>query len=86
MRVCTQKLDRKGGDSPVSGCTKLNYRVILFFVSNYGKQVWNLQKVISLRTIKDCRFEIRDGVKCVYCIKQAYKFLLKEEVWFSAVL
>ena len=60
MRVCTQKLDRKGGDSRVSGCTKLNYRVILFFVSNYGKQVWNLQKVISLRTIKDCRFEIID--------------------------
>ena len=36
-----------------------------------------------------CRFEIIDGVKYVYCIKHAYKFLLKEQVHtigFVAVL
>ena len=41
---------------------------------------------ISLRTIKICRFEIIDGVKYVYCIKHAYKFLLREQVGFAAVL
>ena len=41
--------------------------------------MWNLQKAFSLRTIKICRFEIIDGVKYVYCIKQAYKFLLREK-------
>ena len=30
--------------------------------------------------IKVCRFEIIDGVKYVYCIKHAYKFLLSEQV------
>ena len=49
------------------------------------KKVWNLQKAFSLRTIKICRFEIIDGVKYV-CIKHAYKFLLREQVWFAAVL
>ena len=36
--------------------------------------------------IKVCRFEIIDGVKYVYCIKHAYKFLLREQVGFAAVL
>ena len=58
-------------------------------VSNYGKQnrrkVWNLQKTFSLRTIKICRFEIIDGVKYVYCIKHAYKFLLREQLGFAAI-
>ena len=45
--------------------------LILFFVSNHGKQerwctkpkkVWNLQKAFSLRTVIICRFEIIDGV------------------------
>ena len=40
----------------------------------------------SLRTIKLCRFEIIDGVKYVYCIKHAYKFLLREQLGFAAVL
>ena len=40
----------------------------------------------SLRTIKICRFEIIDGVKYVYCIKHAYKFVLREQEWFAAVL
>ena len=50
------------------------------------KKVWNLQKAFSLRTIKVSRFEIIDGVKYVYCIKHAYKFLLTEQVGFAAVL
>ena len=50
-----------------------------------GKQ--NRKKCgISLRTIKVCRFEIIDGVKYVYCIKHAYKFLLREQLGFVAVL
>ena len=61
-----------------------------FFVSIRGKQhrkkVWNLQKALSLCTNKICRFEIIDGVKYVYCIKHAYKFLLREQVGFAAVL
>ena len=48
--------------------------------------MWNLQKAFSLRTIKVCRFEIIDGIKYVYCIKHAYKFLLREQVGFAAVL
>ena len=40
----------------------------------------------SLRTIKICRFEIIDGVKYVYCIKHANKFVLREQVGFAAVL
>ena len=47
---------------------------------------WNLQKAFSLLTIKICRFEIKDGGKYVYCIKHAYKFLLREQVGFAAVL
>ena len=50
------------------------------------KKVWNLQKAFSLHTIKICRFEIIDGVKYVYCIKHAYKFLLREQVGVAAVL
>ena len=34
--------------------------------------------------IKICRFEIIDGVKYVYCIKHAYKFVLREQVGFAA--
>ena len=40
----------------------------------------NLQKAFSLRTIKVWQFEIIDGVKYVYCIKHAYKFLLREQI------
>ena len=32
------------------------------------------------------RFEIIDGVKFVYCMKHAYKFHLREQVGFAAVL
>ena len=44
--------------------------------------------LLSLCTNKICRFEICiiDGVKYVYCIKHAYKFLLKEQVGFAVVL
>ena len=52
---------------------------------NRGKQ--NRKSVeFSLRTIKICRFEIIDGVKYVYYIKHAYKFVLREQVGFAAVL
>ena len=50
------------------------------------EKVWNLQKAFSLRSIKVCRFEMIDGVKYVYCIKHAYKFLLREHEGFAAVL
>ena len=43
-------------------------------------------KAFSLRTIKVCPFEIIDGVYYVYYIKHAYKFLLREQVWFTAVI
>ena len=43
-------------------------------------------KGISLRVIKVFRFEIIDGVKYVYCIKHAYKFLLREQIGFAAVI
>ena len=46
----------------------------------------NLQKAFSLRTIKVCQFEIIDGVKYVYCIKLAYKFLPREQEAIAAVL
>ena len=49
-----------------------------------GKQ--NRKSVEFFFTIKICRFEIIDGVKYVYCIKQAYKFVLREQVGFAAVL
>ena len=42
--------------------------------------------VFSKRTIKVSRFEIIDGVQYVYCIKHAYKFLLREQVGFAAIL
>ena len=45
-----------------------------------GKQ--NRKSVEFFFTIKICRFEIIDGVKYVYCIKHAYKFLLGEQVGF----
>ena len=52
-----------------------------------GKKCGILKKVFSLRTINVCRFEIIDGVKYVYCIiHAAYKFLLREEEGFAAVL
>ena len=50
------------------------------------KKVWNLQNALSSCTNKICRFEIIDGVKYFYCIKHAYKFLLREQVGFAAVL
>ena len=53
---------------------------------NKTKKSVDLQKAFSLSTIKICRFEIIDGVKYVYCIKHAYKFLLREQVGFAAVL
>ena len=43
---------------------------------NKTEKVRNLQKAISLRLIKVCRFEIHvilDSVRYVYCIKHAYK-------------
>ena len=55
-------------------------------VNKTEKRVWNLQKAFSLRTIKICRFEIKDGVKYVYCIKHAYNILLREQVGFAVVL
>ena len=55
-------------------------------VKQNRKKVWNLQKALSLRTIKVCRLEIIDEIKYVYCIKHAYKFLLREQVGFAAVL
>ena len=42
--------------------------------------------LLPLCTNKICQFEIIDGVKNVYCIKHAYKFLLKEQVGFAVVL
>ena len=56
--------------------------LILFFVSNKTEK----SVEFSLRTIKVCRFDIIDGVKYVYCIKHAYKFLLRKQVGFAAVL
>ena len=47
---------------------------------NKTEKVWNLQKAFSLRTMKA---EIIDGVKYVYCIKHAYKFLQREQVVFA---
>ena len=56
-------------------------------VNKTEKKVWTSQRRF-LRTIKVCWFEIIDGVKHVelYCIKHAYKFLLREQVGFAAVL
>ena len=54
--------------------------------NNTEKKVWNLQKALSLYTNKICRFEIIHVVKYIYCIKHAYKFLLREQVGFAAVL
>ena len=73
-------------------CNCSGHQYILFDIlfqimvnKKHGKQ--NRKKCeFSLRTIKVCRFEIIDGVKYVYCIKHAYKFLLKEQVGFAAVL
>ena len=55
-------------------------------VNKTEKKCGRLQKAFSLRIIKVCRFEIIDGVKYVYCIKQAYKFLVREQVGLAAVL
>ena len=54
-------------------------------VNKKPEKVWNLQKSFSLRTIKVCRFEIIGGVKYIYCIKHADKFLLREQVGYAAV-
>ena len=40
----------------------------------------------SLRTIKICLFEKIDGAEYIYCIKHVYKFVLREQVGFAAVL
>ena len=55
-------------------------------VLNKTEKSVEFQKAFSLRTIKVCRFEIINRVKYVYCIKHAYKFLLREQVGFAAVL
>ena len=62
----------------------LLYFLFQIMVNKIEKSV-EFTKAFSLRTIKICRFEI-DGVKFVYCIKHAYKFLLREQVGFAAVL
>ena len=49
-----------------------------------GKQ--NRKNCGIFHTHKICRFEITDRVKYVYCIKHAYKCLLREQVEFAAVL
>ena len=64
----------------------LFYFLFQIMVNKTEKKVWNLQKEFSLRTIKICQFEIIDGVKYVYCTKNAYKLLLREQVGFAAVL
>ena len=55
-------------------------------MENKTEKVWNLHKAFSLRIIQVCRFEIMDGVKYVFCIKHAHKYLLREQVGFAAVL
>ena len=76
------------GVHPAQALVMFQTPAVFFLVIPGRKEqkVWNLQNVFSLRTIKVCRFEIIDGVKYVYCIKHAYKFLLREQVGFSAVL
>ena len=49
---------------------------------NKTKKVWNF----LYAQLKFFRFEIIDGVKYVYCIKHAYKFVLREQVRFAAFL
>ena len=64
----------------------LGHQYILFYflfqimVLKKTKKVWNLQKAFYLRTIKICQF------KYIYCIKHAYKFLLREQFGFAAIL
>ena len=69
--------------------------IFLLFVSNHGKQGHGKQnrkksveftKGVFSTHNKVCRFEIIDGVKYVYCIKHAHKFLLREQVRFAALL
>ena len=68
-------------------CECIHQYILFLFMVNKTDKVWNLQKAFSLRTITGCRFEIIDGVKYVYCIKHAaYKFLLREQEGFAAVL
>ena len=62
------------------------YFLFQIMVNKKDGKVWNLQKAFSRGTNKICRFEIIDGVKYVYCIKHAYKFLLREQVGCAAVL
>ena len=69
-----------------SGHQYILFYFLFQFVVNKTEKVWNLQKALSLCTNKMCRFEIIDCIKYVYCIKHAYKFLLREQVGFAAVL
>ena len=68
----------------------LGYQYILFyflfqFLVNKTEKSVEFTKSIVFMHKKICRFEIIDGVKYVYCIKHAYKFLLREQVGFAAV-
>ena len=63
--------------------------ILFYFLFQIMVNKTEKQKAFPLRTIKICRFEIIDGVKYVkyvYCIKQAYKFLLREQLGLAAVL
>ena len=64
----------------VNAYFRASIHLILFFVSNHGKQLRNIVNKTEKSTIKISRFEIVDGVKYIYCIKHAYKFLLREQV------
>ena len=59
------------------------HQYILFYflfqiMVNKTEKMWNLKKAFSLRAIKICRFEIRDGVTYVYCIKHVLKQMFSE--------
>ena len=64
----------------------LFYFLFQIMVNIKPKKSVEFTKGIFLSTIKICRFEIIDGVKYVYCIKHAFKFLLREQLGFAAVL
>ena len=50
------------------------------------KKKCGIYKKHFLSAFKVCRFEIIDGVKYVYRIKHANKFLLREQLGFAVVL
>ena len=60
-------------------------------VSNHAKQERNMvnktEKSVEIykRHFLFVQLKLTDGVKYVYCIKHAYKFLLREQVGFAAV-